>query len=65
MDLMYDALLAQATQHQAALRREAEVARLINARKLESGRTVRIVLPPIPWPRAIRQPAEVNEGVAA
>lgn len=65
MNLTYDALFAQAKQHQAGLRREAEVARMLRTRKLESGRTVRIVLPPIPWPRALRQPAASRGEVAA
>jgi hypothetical protein len=65
MNVSYDELLAQATQHQQALRREAEVARLVRQRTLESGRTLRVVLPPVPWPRAARQPSKLDGGLAA
>jgi hypothetical protein len=65
MNVMYDELLARATQHQQALRREAEVARLTRPRTLESGRTLRVVLPAIPWPRAARQPSNLRGDLAA
>jgi nucleotide-binding universal stress UspA family protein len=64
MYLMYDELLAHAEERQRALRREAEVARMLR-RAFESGRTLRVVLPPIPWPRANRQLGDVDGGLAA
>ena len=64
MFLMYDDLLAHAEERQRAFRREAEVARMLR-RTLESGRTLRVVLPPVPWPRATRRPGGVDGGLAA
>jgi hypothetical protein len=56
-----DALFVQATQHQAELRREAEISRLVRRRELKPGRTFRIVPPPAVWPLSIRD----NEEAAA
>ena len=57
----YDELFVRATQHQAELRREAEVDRLVRRRELKPGRTFRIVPPPAAWPLSVRD----NEEVAA
>jgi hypothetical protein len=64
MFLVYDELLAHAKERQTSIRREAEVARMLR-RTLESGRIVRVVLPPNSWPRTIREPGDVDGGLAA
>ena len=47
----FDEIAARAEERQRDLRREAEVGRLTSRRTLESGRTLRIVLPSLSWPR--------------
>lgn len=58
-----DALYVRAVQHQAELRREAAVSRLVR-RELKPGRTFRVVPPPIAWPRTVRTVGP-DEEVAA
>jgi len=59
--MTHDELFVRATQHQAELRREAAVSRLVRRRELKPGRTFRIVPPPAAWPLSVHD----NEEVAA